>query len=61
MSCTDYNGNTIHVGSTVTIVGYSDEFTVNNIKYGGDQVDLSANDTDIDQDGVNSNNVIVVD
>ena len=37
---TDHYGQVIGVGDRVTKVGYCDEFTIFNIKYGGDCVDL---------------------
>ena len=38
---TDCDGNYIDIGDTVTKVGYSDEYIISNIKYGGEVLELS--------------------
>ena len=55
---TDHYGNSIGVGDRVTVVGSSDRFTITNVKYGGDMIDLSGDNWD--ESNVRSNDVIKV-
>ena len=56
----DYYGNEVEIGDTVTKVGSSGEYVVTNILYGGDQVEIEGiEDISISQT-VNTNNVIKI-
>lgn len=57
----DFYGNEITVGSVVTVVGSSGEYTVSDLHYDGEMADIVANEAiSIDQDGVHTNQLIKV-
>ena len=54
----DHYGNSINIGDRVVKVGYSDEYTITDIQYGGEIVELQGNNWI--ESNVNSNNIIKI-